>query len=159
MISEESIDDPEDWVNEHPHTPCPGESSLGPMITFSRNCRLYADMLAGMNGDQSNLRLLNWIELEWKRWRSRWLEKNSECRRDVGCWGGLDSGTLTSPYPPCRCIHLSPATNIPFQNQRCSLPLPHHRIPPAFHRSLPCTRPGARHLATVRAVVCVLRMR
>ncbi len=78
MISDESIDDPEEWVYEHADTPCPGESALGPMITFSRMCRLYADMLAGMNGDHSNLRLLIWIELEWKRWRSRWLENNSK---------------------------------------------------------------------------------
>lgn len=75
MINEESVDDPAEWVNEHPQLPCPGESALGPMITFGRMCRLYADMLAVMNGDPSNLRLLNWLELEWKRWRTRWLDR------------------------------------------------------------------------------------
>jgi hypothetical protein len=76
MIGEEGIDDPADWVADHPHLPCPGESSLGPMITFSRMCRLYADMLAGMSGDQANLRMMEWLELEWKRWRTRWLDNN-----------------------------------------------------------------------------------
>lgn len=75
MIKED-VDDPADWVLEHSHLPTPGESSLGPLVTFSRMCRLYADSLGAMNGDSSNMRMLSWIELEWKRWRNRWLEDN-----------------------------------------------------------------------------------
>lgn len=78
MITDEGIDDPANWVNDHPQISCPGESSIGPMITFSRMCRLYADTLEAMNGDISNLRLLSWVELEWKRWRSRWLVPSRE---------------------------------------------------------------------------------
>ncbi|GAA6046601.1 hypothetical protein JCM3770_006232 [Rhodotorula araucariae] len=77
MISEEHVDDPADWVGEHAaQFPTPGESTLAPWITFSRMCRLYADMLAAMNGDQSNLRSLRWLEHDWRRWRSRWLGDN-----------------------------------------------------------------------------------
>lgn len=75
MISEEDIDDPAEWLAEHPHLPTPGESSLPPWITFSRMCRLYADLLAAMNGDPSNLRSLKWIEHDWHRWRAKWLDR------------------------------------------------------------------------------------
>ncbi|KIY37417.1 hypothetical protein I305_00516 [Cryptococcus gattii E566] len=75
MIKED-VDDPADWVLEHLHLPTPGESSLGPLVTFSRMCRLYADSLGAMCGDSSDMRMLGWIELEWKRWRKRWLEDN-----------------------------------------------------------------------------------
>ncbi|KAE8541560.1 hypothetical protein D1P53_002923 [Cryptococcus gattii VGV] len=75
MIKED-VDDPADWVMEHLHLPTPGESSLGPLVTFSRMCRLYADSLGAMCGDSSDMRMLGWIELEWKRWRKRWLEDN-----------------------------------------------------------------------------------
>ncbi|BGP36579.1 hypothetical protein JCM10449v2_000480 [Rhodotorula kratochvilovae] len=74
MISEEHVDDPAEWVAEHAaQFPTPGESTVAPWITFSRMCRLYADMLAAMNGDPSNLRSLRWLEHDWRRWRSRWL--------------------------------------------------------------------------------------
>ncbi|RSH84083.1 hypothetical protein EHS25_005328 [Saitozyma podzolica] len=76
MIAEEGINDPADWVQEHPHITCPGEAALAPRIQFGRMCRLYADMLAGMSGDEANLRMLEWLELEWKRWRSKWLLEN-----------------------------------------------------------------------------------
>ncbi|BGO96514.1 Zn(2)-C6 fungal-type transcription factor [Rhodotorula toruloides] len=75
MISEEDIDDPAEWLAEHPHLPTPGESSLPPWIIFSRMCRLYADLLAAMNGDPSNLRSLKWIEHDWHRWRAKWLDR------------------------------------------------------------------------------------
>ncbi|BGP21551.1 hypothetical protein JCM10295v2_000426 [Rhodotorula toruloides] len=75
MISEEDIDDPAQWLAEHPHLPTPGESSIPPWITFSRMCRLYADLLAAMNGDPSNLRSLKWIEHDWHRWRAKWLDR------------------------------------------------------------------------------------
>ncbi|BGP28729.1 hypothetical protein JCM10296v2_000465 [Rhodotorula toruloides] len=75
MIAEEDIDDPAEWLAEHPHHPTPGESSLPPWCTFSRMCRLYADLLAAMNGDPSNLRSLKWIEHDWHRWRAKWLDR------------------------------------------------------------------------------------
>ncbi|GAA5838307.1 hypothetical protein JCM9279_003194 [Rhodotorula babjevae] len=74
MILDEDVDDPADWVIEHADKlPCPGESTLAPWITFSRLCRLYADLLAAMTGDPSNTRSLKWLESDWRRWRSRWL--------------------------------------------------------------------------------------
>lgn len=77
MISEEDVDDPADWVAEHAvQLPCPGESTLAPWITFSRMCRLYADMLAAMTSDPSSTRSLKWLENDWRRWRSRWLGDN-----------------------------------------------------------------------------------
>lgn len=81
MISEDGIDDPVDWVLEHvDKLPCPGESTLAPWITFSRLCRLYADLLAGMTGDPSNTRSLKWLENDWRRWRARWLGDNGASR-------------------------------------------------------------------------------
>lgn len=82
MIKED-VDDPADWVLEHLHLPTPGESSLGPLVTFSRMCRLYADSLGAMCGDSSDMRMLGWIELEWKRWRKRWLEDNGILRSEL----------------------------------------------------------------------------
>lgn len=82
MINEDDIDDPVEWITEHPHLPCPGEAVIAPWISFSRMCRLFADMLAGMNGNDSNLRSLHWLEMEYKRWRRRWIEKN--CKWEMG---------------------------------------------------------------------------
>jgi hypothetical protein len=79
MINEDDADYLVEWISEHPHLPCPGEIVIAPWIQFSRMCRLFADMLAGMNGNHSNLRSLHWLEMEWKRWRKHWLEKNSTC--------------------------------------------------------------------------------
>ncbi|GAA5854792.1 hypothetical protein JCM8547_004073 [Rhodosporidiobolus lusitaniae] len=73
MLTDECVDDPADWVTEHPHLACPGEAILAPWITFSRMCRLYADLLAAMKGDSSDLRSLAWLENDWKRWRARWV--------------------------------------------------------------------------------------
>jgi len=81
MITGEDINDPTDWLVEHSHLDCPGESSLGPLIKFSRMCRLYAEMLAGMSDNPSNMRQLEWLELEWTRWRSSWADEKSECER------------------------------------------------------------------------------
>lgn len=79
MMAEEGAEDPADWITrDHPQVVTPGESVLAPTIAFSRMCRLYADMLAGMNGDSSNLRMLTWIELEWKRWRAKWLDRHKD---------------------------------------------------------------------------------
>ncbi|KAL7419125.1 hypothetical protein Q5752_005961 [Cryptotrichosporon argae] len=78
MLAEDDGADPVEWITDHAHLAVPGESTLAPWIMFSRMCRLYADMLAGMNGDPSNLRMLAWIELEWKRWRGKWLERFHE---------------------------------------------------------------------------------
>ncbi|CAK9783420.1 unnamed protein product [Cutaneotrichosporon oleaginosum] len=78
MINQDDVDDPMEWITEHPHLPCPGEAVIAPWINFSRLCRLFADMLASMNGSPSNLRSLHWLEMEWKRWRKRWIEKNCE---------------------------------------------------------------------------------
>ncbi|BEJ13333.1 hypothetical protein CspHIS471_0305070 [Cutaneotrichosporon sp. HIS471] len=78
MINQDDVDDPMEWITEHPHLPCPGEAVIAPWISFSRLCRLFADMLAGMNGSPSNLRSLHWLEMEYKRWNRRWIEKNSE---------------------------------------------------------------------------------
>jgi hypothetical protein len=78
MIAEEGIDDPGDWVTDHPELAVPGESALGPMITFSRMCRLYADMLLGVRGDPSNLRLLQWLEMDCQRWKSRWIDNSAK---------------------------------------------------------------------------------
>ncbi|OXC70065.1 hypothetical protein AYX13_01411 [Cryptococcus neoformans] len=75
MITDD-VEDPADWVAEHSHLPTPGDSSFGPFITFSRMSRLYADSLRAMNGDPSNMRMLNWMDLEWTRWRGRWLKDN-----------------------------------------------------------------------------------
>ncbi|ODO03515.1 hypothetical protein L198_02362 [Cryptococcus wingfieldii CBS 7118] len=72
----DDVEDPADWVADHPHLPTPGESSFSPIITFNRLCKLYTDSLESMNGDPSNMRMLNWMEIEWKRWRERWLLKN-----------------------------------------------------------------------------------
>ncbi|TYJ55342.1 hypothetical protein B9479_003957 [Cryptococcus floricola] len=72
----DDVEDPADWVADHPHLPTPGESSFSPIITFDRLCKLYTDSLESMNGDPSNMRMLNWMEIEWKRWRERWLLKN-----------------------------------------------------------------------------------
>jgi len=38
-------------------------------------CRLFSDMLSAMNGDPSNLRMLSWLDHEWKRWQTRWLNQ------------------------------------------------------------------------------------
>lgn len=75
MIQEDIVD-PSEWVKEHPHVICPGEALLAPLVEFSRMCRLYADMLAGMSGDASSLRMLEWIEMAWKRWRNTWISEN-----------------------------------------------------------------------------------
>ncbi|KIR70529.1 hypothetical protein I310_05779 [Cryptococcus deuterogattii CA1014] len=75
MITDD-VEDPADWVAEHSHLPTPGESSFGPFITFSRMIRLYADSLGAMSGDPSNMRMLSWMDLEWTRWRGRWLKVN-----------------------------------------------------------------------------------
>jgi len=87
MINEDDVDDPMEWITEHPHLPCPGESLIAPWMSFSRLCRLFADMLASMNGSQSNLRMLHWLEMEFKRWRTRWIVKNGKllaaCRADT----------------------------------------------------------------------------
>lgn len=82
MIAEEGVNEPADWVLEHEHLPCAGESLLAPWITFSRICRLYSDMLNGMNGDPANMRSLRWLEQRWKRWKEKWLDKQRErcCR-------------------------------------------------------------------------------
>ncbi|GMK56452.1 hypothetical protein CspeluHIS016_0302920 [Cutaneotrichosporon spelunceum] len=78
MIAQDDVDDPAEWITEHPHLPCPGEAVIAPWISFSRLTRLFADMLASMNGSPSNLRSLHWLEMEYKRWHRRWIEKNSE---------------------------------------------------------------------------------
>ena len=72
MISDDGVDDPAEW-NDHPHLAVPGESTLAPWISFSRMCRLYGDMLGTINGEKSNLRMLEWLTCEWKRWRRKWL--------------------------------------------------------------------------------------
>ncbi|WVQ71522.1 hypothetical protein IAR50_001061 [Cryptococcus sp. DSM 104548] len=72
-ILEDDVEDPADWVAGHPHLPTPGESSFSPIITFNRMCKAYTDSLGTMNGDPSNMRMLKWLEIEWKRWRERWL--------------------------------------------------------------------------------------
>lgn len=78
MLNEDDVEDPVEWITEHPHLPCPGEAVIAPWISFSRMCRLFADMLASMNGSHSNLRSLHWLEMEYKRWRRRWVENNGE---------------------------------------------------------------------------------
>ncbi|WVQ61878.1 uncharacterized protein L199_000011 [Kwoniella botswanensis] len=80
MLYTQDVDDPEDWVTEHAHLQTPGESSLGPLVTFSRMCRLYADSLGAMGKESENMRTLNWLELERDRWRRRWLENNDRHR-------------------------------------------------------------------------------
>ncbi|WWC90307.1 uncharacterized protein L201_005240 [Kwoniella dendrophila CBS 6074] len=79
MILTQDVDDPSDWVADHPQLHTPGESSLGPLVTFSRMCRFYADNLRTTNKD-SDMRTLSWLELEWARWRGRWLENNGQFR-------------------------------------------------------------------------------
>lgn len=78
MINEDDVDDPVEWIAEHPHLPCPGESLIAPWMQFSRICRLFSDMLSSMNGSHSNMRSFRWLEMEYKRWRKRWIENNSE---------------------------------------------------------------------------------
>nr|XP_018264240.1 uncharacterized protein I303_04122 [Kwoniella dejecticola CBS 10117]OBR86398.1 hypothetical protein I303_04122 [Kwoniella dejecticola CBS 10117] len=75
MIHTQDVDDPADWVADHPRFAIPGESSLGPLITFSRMCRFYADNLDTKNRE-SETRTLHWLEVEWARWRNRWLANN-----------------------------------------------------------------------------------
>ncbi|GJN91482.1 hypothetical protein Rhopal_004505-T1 [Rhodotorula paludigena] len=82
MIAEEGVNEPADWVLEHEHLPCAGESLLAPWITFSRICRLYSDMLNGMNGDPANMRSLRWLEQRWKRWKDKWLDKQPVFQKD-----------------------------------------------------------------------------
>ncbi|WVW83544.1 hypothetical protein I302_105565 [Kwoniella bestiolae CBS 10118] len=78
MIHTQDVADPGDWVAEHAQLQTPGESSLGPLVTFSRMCRLYADSLGAVDRESGNMRTLNWLELELKRWRGRWLEDNNQ---------------------------------------------------------------------------------
>lgn len=79
MSAEEGADDPIEWITtDHPHLFTPGESILAPTVGFSRMCLLYADILTNMKGDTSDLRMLNWLELEWKRWKAKWLDRHHD---------------------------------------------------------------------------------
>lgn len=79
MSAEEGADDPIEWITtDHPQLFTPGETVLAPTVGFSRMCRLYADMLSNMKGDTSDLRMLNWLELEWKRWKAKWLDRHKD---------------------------------------------------------------------------------
>lgn len=78
MLNNDDLEDPYEWQVDHPHLPVPGDHLFAPWITFSRMCRLYADMLASMSGSHANLRSLHWLEMEWKRWRKRWLERDCD---------------------------------------------------------------------------------
>jgi hypothetical protein len=33
-------------------------------------------MLSSMNGSHSNMRSFHWLEMEFKRWRKRWIVNN-----------------------------------------------------------------------------------
>lgn len=81
MITQDDVDDPAEWITDHPHLQVPGEALIAPWMSFSRMCRLFADMLASMNGSPSNLRSLHWLDMEFKRWRTRWIVKNCEIVR------------------------------------------------------------------------------
>ncbi|ORY73629.1 hypothetical protein BCR35DRAFT_281551 [Leucosporidium creatinivorum] len=76
-------DDDEDylswsWTEGEAHLFCAGDAILAPWIAFSRMCRLFSDMLSAMDGDPSNLRLLSWLDHEWKRWKTRWLNREDD---------------------------------------------------------------------------------
>ena len=73
MITDDSIDDPQAWLDSHPVSLTqPADKALPALIEFSRMCRLYADLLAAMNGDPANLTLLAWLERRWNQWRKTW---------------------------------------------------------------------------------------
>ncbi|KAN0062269.1 hypothetical protein ACQY0O_005450 [Thecaphora frezii] len=73
MIGEDDIDDPVEWIAEHSQFPCPGEAMLAPMLFFCRMVRLYMDMLLALNAETTSLKMLEWIEMQWKHWRKRWI--------------------------------------------------------------------------------------
>ena len=120
MITGEDINDPTDWLMEHAHLPCPGETSLGPLIKFSRMCRLYADLLAGMTGDASNLRQLEWLELEWLRWRASW-EEDQGGLAEISILGTLLMRRSTFHSQTC----LSAGTNLYFPPLRQLFSIPY----------------------------------
>lgn len=78
IISDDEIDDPTEWILDHPHLPTPGDSLFGPWVPYARLTKLFSDMLAGMNGSHANARSLQWLEMEFQRWRTKWLEKSRE---------------------------------------------------------------------------------
>lgn len=77
MITEDVVEDSDEWVRNHPGYCVRGENLISPLIKFSRMCRFYADILESMNGDPSNMRLLTWVEGRWQNWRRQYLENSS----------------------------------------------------------------------------------
>jgi hypothetical protein len=73
MITNDGIEDVDAWLKDHASLQVRGENILPALIRFSRMCRHYADMIEGMNGDASNLRLLSWVERDFQQWRRRYI--------------------------------------------------------------------------------------
>lgn len=93
MVVDDDVQDAAEWVSAHKYLAVSGESSLGPMIGFSRMCRLYADLLAAITDSVPSLDLIGWLELEWRRWRIKWLDpgRSQRCQHL-----SIDSSTQNS---------------------------------------------------------------
>jgi hypothetical protein len=70
-----------------PRYPCPGESTLAPWIAIHRLSWRYTSLLGAMKDSPLCLRVLDWLEADFKRWDDNWLGRagKSKSWMDINC--------------------------------------------------------------------------